>query len=139
MLSGSNALREAIADAVEAAIEASTLRLYKSDVTPNPLTAIGDMVECDFVGYAGILSAAAIVQVDSGTGEIVVSLDIVPAFTAGAIVAPQDAIGWYMTNTGKTIWYAARRFDQPLHFAANGDGYVLDDVAIRIPLAAVTG
>jgi hypothetical protein len=133
----SEALRKAVADAIVVLVTDGSLRLSKEDVSPDPNTVLSDFIVCDFGGYANIDCGDPILYRDTATGEWVVALSVVGAFTAdNTIMAPQTAYAWYLANTGGTALIASGRLDEPFIFQTDGDGIVLPEISIRVSLGS---
>lgn len=90
-----------------------TLRLFKNDWTPNKVSVLADVVECDFAGYAYKFLERAKWQGPNGIGGTAVSFydTGLQQFTCSS--GSQIVYGYYVLMTGisQLIW--AERFATP--------------------------
>lgn len=131
-----NALASALAARPAAALLATpTAHLWSAgpaNITPD--NVVGDFTECNFVGYAAqalpALAGPNNLPSGAGAGE-----EGTVTFTAGVVVALQNALGYWIDDGGGHI-YAAERFPGPVPFANAGDFLTLTDlfgVAYSVP------
>lgn len=100
----------------------SSIALFQNNIIPDPTTPLAGFTECDFVGYARKTAVTTWVTFnDAPTGDQIVQNSVLELFAAGAIVSPQTAYGWYVTNPGYTTLLGWGVFDTPYTFLANGD------------------
>jgi hypothetical protein len=130
-----------IAVAMQGLFANCKIKLFQNHVAVNPSTALGDLIEANFGGYAAVSCANAILQKDDGTGDWVVTPNVVPAFTAdNSIASPQHVYGAYCTNTAGTLLIAFSQIDPAFLFANSGDGLIVGNLVFRLPIAvAQTG
>lgn len=106
--------------------DGSNVHLYQNDFAPPPTAIIADFTECDFAGYAPVpLGASWQDSLVPETGEIRVFSNLGAAFTAGAIVSPQTAYGFYVTDDANAVLAGFGRFDDPTTFITSGEQLVL--------------
>lgn len=133
----SEATRKAIADAIALLVTDGSLRLAQNDISPDPNTVVGAFTVCSFGGYANVAAGDPIEYRDTATGEWVVALSVLGAYTAdNTITGEQTAYAWYLTNTGGTALIASGRLDEPFTFQTEGDGIVLAPITIRVALGS---
>jgi len=100
----------------------SGMSLFQNNITPTPLVAVSDFVECDFVGYARKTGITSFVTFnDAPTGDEFVAGTVLQLFAATSIVTPQTAYGWYLTDVAGTGLLCWGLFDTPYTFNASGD------------------
>lgn len=108
-------------------LHAATLMLFKNNLSVNGNTQIGDLVECDFDGYAAVAAqtfAAAYVGPD---GKIQISAPSVLFGDTGA-TTPNTIYGWALVNAGKTALYYVEKFDDVLTVDGSGEGFLVQPV-----------
>lgn len=120
------ALAIAFRDALINTPDGSNVHLYQNDFTPNPQSVLTDFTECDFVGYAEVAVGATWTDtLVPQTGEVRVYTTVSADFTAGVILAPQTAYGFYVTDDADAVLQGFGRFDEPVLFSASGESLPL--------------
>lgn len=106
--------------AVAAPWNGAKVHLFKTNVTPSPGMALGDLVEADFTGYA---ASAAITWAPAGflpDGTAAVAGDA-KTFAVGATPTVLNTIyGWYVTDGAGTTLLFARKLDAAVVLSAAG-------------------
>lgn len=134
----SSTTRAAIATAIGALFDDSTIRLAQNDVNPSPSSVFADFTIANFGGYANVDVADATVYLDDVTGDWVVVLNAIPVFAAdGTIASPQTAFAVYVVNTAGTGLLASARIEPPYEFTGPGSGLTLDPIKVRIPVSSI--
>jgi hypothetical protein len=101
-------------------LDGSKLWLYQNDYTPNPNTALADLIVADYAGFAAKTIAAwgtAFVDVN---GEVI-SLAPLETFTCTGGGMTNTIYGCYLTDATGAILTFAARFDAPFGMAISTD------------------
>jgi hypothetical protein len=127
-----------VADAIATLLAGCKIKLSKHDVTPSPSSVLTDFVVATFGGYSDVTSATILTLRDDVTGNWVLVLNAVPAFSAdNTISASQEVFALFVTNAAGTVLYGSMRLDNPYTFVSDGDGLILDTVVFQVPVDAL--
>ena len=118
----------------------SKLKLFKAGpANPTPLNGVADFTECDFVGYgAKTITNASLtgpVNLPNGNGDGLIQNE---SFIAGALVAAQSALGYYLTDSTGAILYYAEAFAVAVNFVNPGDFLSLDLILPVLEVGSVS-
>lgn len=106
--------------AVGGSFHLPTLHLYSTNVLVTPQTAIGDMVEPTFTGYAAVASIAFGAAVNAPNGAALSQAPSEQFVCSGG--TPTDIIyGWYLTDSGNTSLKLVVPFATPVAVGNIGD------------------
>lgn len=127
-------LTTALYDALGDGSDGGIIHLFQNDYRPGPLATVAEFVECDFVGYGPFanLTAWLYYLVPENNDWLVITNEVV-IFSAGALLAPQPAYGWYVTDHTGAVLRGWGRFDTPVVFSLENQGLPLL-VQLFIPL-----
>jgi hypothetical protein len=96
------------------------VHLYKNDVTPTTSSVLGDFTESDFAGYAAQNASSWSAPVVSAHIATITAAAL--TYTRSSTGTAQNAYGYYITDSGSTLLYAAERFaTAPRVLTNNGD------------------
>lgn len=113
------------------------VHLYSNTFTPSPDSVLADFTECTFTGYAAVPLGTLSAPVNTGASTMGVVASVL--FTAGSpFTTPDNAVGYFITDTTNAILYCAERFSAPIPFAAAGDFLDLT-VVLPLPLSQARG
>jgi hypothetical protein len=99
----------------------AVLHLYKAPTTPiGPDVLLGDLVECDYDGYASLSPCAMSVAFLAPSGDAV-TLSATDTFPCTGNTTPNLVYGAYLTNVGVTELIAVFPFLVPVGVGNAGD------------------
>lgn len=106
--------------AIKAAmLDLGTLHLFQNDITPTPLTVIGDLVEADFDGYAAV-AITAFEAPFLDPQNLATVYGILAMFQATGATTPNQIFGAYFVDVNTDLAFVYR-FPQPIQIAAAGN------------------
>ena len=107
-----------------------TVRIYTNNYTPTDATLLSDLTQATWSGYSAIALSAAnwgAVTVASHLASSPYTLTL--AFTRSVTGTAVSNFGWYITDSGNSLLYAAARFaTAPLVVTNAGDAIVLSNL-----------
>lgn len=115
--------------------DGAKLHLFQDAPAITPEIVIGDLVECDFTGYATssaiVWGAAHYLPTDLSP---VVNGDVKPFTTGDPATLLNTVKGWYVTDGAGTVLLAARQFDAEIILSGPSQGF---GVLPTVPASAV--
>lgn len=105
------------------------LHLFKNNITPDVQTALADLEECDFDGYAASAAVTWGSVIHAGADSVQIASDA-KEFVATGGTTPNNIYGWYVTDGAGTGYLGAERFDEPIPVVEAGNGLSLQAVLI---------
>jgi len=113
--------------AVGGVLNGTKMHLYKNDYIPGPGMTLADFVPARFVGYPtggavigtwlpAFVNQSGMAQVSAPHHEFVATDD----------TDPNNAFGWYLTDTAGAALVLAYRYDDPLFFNVAYQGAVVE-------------
>jgi len=108
----------------------TVVRLFSNDFTPTQDSVDTDFTECTFGGYAGITVAAWIGPVN--LGDDAQGLHVEANYEATDAVTPENAFGYFLTDTAGTLIHASERFVTEIPFSIAGDFLSLDVILSQL-------
>jgi len=93
-------------------LEGAVLRLFDNNETPDEASVLSDFNEASFTGYSPVALTGWSAGYDDGAGKA--KSDAPSAgFTPTGAGGSGSLYGWFLTNSGNTVLYAASRFGSP--------------------------
>jgi hypothetical protein len=102
---------------LQTALADSDMHLFQNDVDPGPLTAIGDLDEADYTGYAAVNIVTWGAPFLDAEGLLAI-LSTVCIFRPTGTAITNVIYGWYLTETGGDLVSAGRFANAPLSMAS---------------------
>lgn len=100
--------------AASAPLNGAKLHLYKVLVALSGNTALGDLTECDFTGYAASSAITWGTPFFKPDGTAVVTGDLKSFVVGSSPTVLNTVYGWYVTQATPTSLLLARQFDTPV-------------------------
>jgi len=118
--------------------DALHVHLIKSAFTPTQETALADLTQADFGGYADIAAEAGTQQTfrDPVTGQLVIQMEEPVGgwhwqATSGANL-PQTIYGFVLTDNADAVTYGSQLLDTPVTLTDSGDAVDIGQVRFNI-------
>jgi len=106
---------------ISSVLNSCKIRLFVSNITPGSSTTLASLLaaEATFSGYSPVLLTTWSAPTIGGSGGAD-TLCTQPSFTGTALGGTGNLYGYFLTNSGGTVYYGAERFaSAPLSFAQN--------------------
>lgn len=116
-------------------LDGAKLHLATSNAAITSTSVLADITEATWHGYAPATIIWGAVFINPSTGMPTVTGSLTRFTATSVFSSPGTNYSWYITDSGSTVLYLARRFDAPITISAAGQVIeVVPSVPLYIPV-----